>query len=817
MNLITLIIDLLAFLFANPLAVRNHTPANLGPGSAEPDSAYILAYTPYPERSRSPLCFKWSTDRTNWHSIGPDYGFLYSDYGRWGSQKRMINPVIMSDSNGFWHCVWELNETDNLFAHASSPDLVTWNRQTYFSGEEKDKFLSSLGKIKTGEGNIHKVAWKTVESLLNAYKAAAYDQQLYAEQAKDDPVRFAGLKPVTARITADGEKGKKISDMLVGIFFEDINYSADGGLYAELVQNRGFEYDPADKEGNDNTWNSTRGWTVNDGKNLVIDTVNPLHANNKHYIILRSGDMLMNEGFDGIAVKSGDHYNLSLFAKTVQKGKLIAELIDENNAVAGRTEMVVSSKNWKKYNAVITAAITMTNARLAITVSSSSNISLDHISLFPQKTFKGRSNGLRDDLASVIADMHPRFVRFPGGCVAHGDGLENMYRWKNTIGPPETRVPQRNLWGYHQSAGLGYYEYFQFCEDIGAEPVPVVPAGVPCQNSANHGHRFGGQQCGIPMEEMDTYIEEVLDLIEWANGNRYTTWGRKRAEAGHPEPFNLKYLGVGNEDLITDVFEERFRMIYEAVKLRYPEITVIGTVGPFSEGTDYREGWQLADELDIPMVDEHYYQPPAWFIYNQDFYDKYDRSKSTVYLGEYAAHLPGRPNNLETALAEAIHLISLERNGDIVRMASYAPLLAKEKHTQWNPDLIYFNNTEVKPTTGYYVQKMFGENSGGEYIASSIDVVTSNEKVRRRVACSIVRDTPTGDIIVKMVNMLPAEVNASLGISSLISGSEKVFKTVLTGKPDDRKILPAEYHVTAAEIKDISLQPYSLTILRIVK
>jgi alpha-L-arabinofuranosidase len=261
---------------------------------------------------------------------------------------------------------------------------------------------------------------------------------------------------------------------------------------------------------------------------------------------------------------------------------------------------------------------------------------LDMVSLFPKKTFKNRKNGLRPDLAETVAAIRPRFIRFPGGCVAHGDGLDNIYRWKNTIGPLEARKPQPNIWRYHQSAGLGYFEYFQYCEDIGAQPLPVLAAGVPCQNSGI-GPNGGGQQGGIPMSEMDEYVQEILDLVEWANGAANSKWGKLRAEAGHPAPFNLKYIGIGNEDLISDVFEDRFTMIYKAIRQKHPEITVIGTAGPFHEGADYRQGWALATKLQVPLVDEHYYEEPGWFINNQDYYDHYDRNKAKVYLGEYAS------------------------------------------------------------------------------------------------------------------------------------------------------------------------------------
>ena len=457
----------------------------------------------------------------------------------------------------------------------------------------------------------------------------------------------------------------------------------------------------------------------------------------------------------------------------------------------------------------------VSDARLEIAPTTAGTISLDMISLFPEKTFRNRPNGLRADLAQAIADIHPRFVRFPGGCVAHGDGLDNIYRWKNTIGPLEARKPQRNLWGYHQTAGLGYFEYFQFCEDIGAEPVPVVAAGVPCQNSACKHLVGGGQQGGIPMSEMDAYVQEILDLIEYANGDVKTEWGRKRAEAGHPKPFNLKYIGIGNEDLITDLFEERFTMLFNAVKEKHPEITVIGTVGPYSEGTDYEEGWELANKLNIPMVDEHYYQKPGWFIHNQDYYDKYDRSKSKVYLGEYAAHLPGRPNNLETALAEALYMTALERNGDIVHMTSYAPLLAKEGHTQWNPDLIYFNNEEVKPTVGYYVQQLYGQHAGDEYLTSRVIVSENSDAVQKRVAASVVRDSRTNDLIVKLVNLLPVPTQTNIVLNDIpaIEGTAELI--TLTGKPDDKQAKPATGTVRISNDFDVDLPAYSFTLIRI--
>jgi len=840
------------------------------------DSAYIFAYTQENSNGRNGLQIAWSVDGENWHVIGAGHSFVRSDYGRWGSEKRMYHPFLFRSNDGLWHCVWTLNDSDGAFAHASSNDLVNWRRQSYplvmeggnclmtaiaynrsndeylvlwqngKDGTNQQYYVSTKEfktyaptkkadeNILTGkrqeavvagireQGTVNRVAWTVVDDLIKAQQIADYQRIIWSESAATDPNRFSELQPVNATFIPDIANSKKISDMLIGIFFEDINYAADGGIYAELVQNRSFEYSPADKEGRDPAWSSQKAWSLTgNGATFEIETGQPVHQNNRHYAVVQVntvGDGLVNEGFNGIPLKTGEKYDFSVFAHTLsgKNARLLIRLTDAYGKIYAEAQTRTLSTEWKKYEMVLTSRETVANARLEIIPQAVGSVALDMISLFPQKTFKGRKNGLRADLAQVIADMNPRFVRFPGGCVAHGDGIENMYRWENTLGPPEARKPQRNLWGYHQSAGLGYYEYFLFCKDIGAEPVPVVPAGVPCQNSAHHGHPLGGQQCGIPMHEMDDYIQSILNLIEWANGDsRKTVWGRKRAEAGHPEPFNLKYLGVGNEDLITDVFEERFTMIFQAIKERYPEIQVIGTAGPFiKETTDYVEGWELADRLGIPIMDEHYYQTPGWYIHNQDYYDSYDRSKAKVYLGEYAAHLPGRPNNIETALAEALHLTTLERNGDIVVMSSYAPLLAKEGFTQWNPDLIYFNNTEVKPTAGYYVQQLFGQNAGDEYLPSGITLSNNREEVGKRVAVSFVRDSKSNDLIVKIVNLLPVAVHATVDLQGIELAGNDAVKTVLTGAPDDRNVKPTTSTLVVSEKFTSELPAYSLSVLR---
>ncbi|MHB9055016.1 MAG: alpha-L-arabinofuranosidase C-terminal domain-containing protein [Paludibacteraceae bacterium] len=831
--------------------------------SSKPDSVYLLSYASTINGGRKGMHFAWSNDRVDWNSVGNGFSYVRSDYGPWGSQKRMLSPFLICANDGKWHAIWSLNEKDSKFAHAASGNLVNWQRQSYpeikegnfinpivkydtksklytiiYESDGKSKSITTsdfkiysaekeidLSEVKDpriatvigGEnvtGIVQHVSWKVLDQLQKYAELKDYKNLLYSETMSQDDVRFAGLKPVYVTATALPEKSKQISDMLVGIFFEDINYAADGGIYAELVQNRSFEYAPSDKNNRDKAWNHTYAWSLSDESDILFESSAPVHPNNPTYAVLsvkNSGVALSNTGFGGIVVKKGDKYDFSVFTRQIsgKTSKVKVRLTDEKGIVLAENTVKLPSVKWSEQQAVLTAQRSSEKAKLEFIPSGNGKLAVDMISLFPQKTFKGRKNGLREDLAQTLAEMKPKFIRFPGGCVSHGDGIDNIYHWKNTVGPVETRKAQRNIWNYHQTAGLGYFEYFQFCEDIGAAPLPVVAAGVPCQNS-NH----GGQNGGIPMCDMDDYVQDVLDLIDWANGDPKTSkWARMRADAGHPKPFNLKYVGVGNEDLITDVFEERFKMIYNALKQKHPEIVVIGTVGPFYEGTDYDEGWDLATRLKVPMVDEHYYVSPGWYIHNQDFYDYYDRSKSKVYLGEYASHLPGRPNNLETALTEALQLINLERNGDVVSMASYAPLLAKEGYTQWNPDMIYFNNTEVKPTVGYYVQKMFGNNSGNLYIPAKLNLSSERDDVKKRIAISIVKDSHTDDLILKMVNLLPVSVNQKLELP--VPTDSKMIKSVLTGNPADKKLTPSTSQITFVRDSVIELPAYSLTILRI--
>lgn len=623
---------------------------------------------------------------------------------------------------------------------------------------------------------------------------------------------------------------KKISPGLFGLFFEDINYSADGGLYAELVQNRSFEYDPTEQK----NWNPFSFWEyISPGFSygqISVETSSPVHPNNPHYIILdvehvgheakftgESGVGIKNYGFNGIVIRKGEKYNFSMFARLLSGSAVSVKvsLQDTKGRVLAEQILSTSSDDWKKYEAGLTPAESKDSANLVIMLITEGKIAIDVVSLFPVKTFRNHENGLRADLAQTLADMKPGFVRFPGGCLVHGDGLGNMYKWKNTIGPIEQRKEQRNIWGYHQTAGLGYFEYFRFCEDIGAKPLPVLPAAVSCQNSGGTWRVGGTGQKAIPIDEMKEYIQEVLDLIEWANGPETSVWGSKRAAAGHPAPFNLEYVGIGNEEKITPEFEERFRMIFNAVKEKHPEITVIGTVGPGQDGDDFTKGWKLANDIKIPVVDEHYYIGPDWFISNQHRYDSYNRNGAQVYLGEYATW----GNKMQNAIAEAAYMTSLERNGDVVMMASYAPLFAKAGFTQWKTDMIFFDNVRICLTPNYYVQKLFSANQGDVYFNN---VILKNEK-DTTLAASCVQDSNTGDIILKLVNTgnNSCIFHINLAGFKILPDAEM---TLLTGNADDEntfetpnRVVPRLSSFKVSSKFEYSATAMSLTVIRIKK
>ncbi|MCH5224254.1 MAG: carbohydrate binding domain-containing protein [Muribaculaceae bacterium] len=792
-----------------------------------------------PESGEGGLRFAIRNNKGHWEEIGHNFNFVSSDFGAWGSGKKMFNPVLIFDK-GEWKLIFAANKKASVYGMAETADLINWRPQEYITDAEwlnsplnpKDKQINiKIGKHKHN-GRIIDVD-DTVIKNLKAYVTKRTDlQTLYSETTREDDKRFKNLDNIKGTLKIYPQT-KEISPLLLGIFFEDINYAADGGLYGELIQNRDFEYKQG--EAHNKEWDADYGWQLH-GKDirLQICNENPISLNNPHYaritILAENSDDkngLINEGFDGITLKKGEAYKFKVTGRSSSEMLLEIELLSKDQKVITQTEIIIEpGDEWKDYSAIFNVPEDYSEAMLKISPRFIGEVDLDMISLFPENTYKGRENGLRKDLAETLAALKPRFVRFPGGCVAHGNGLDNSYDWKGSIGPLKDRKPLSNLWGYHQTRGLGYHEYFLFCEDIGAEPLPVLAAGVPCQNSSNPS-RFTvdditlyGQQQGVPIDSMGAYIQDIIDLIEYANGPVSSEWGSRRAEAGHPEPFNLKYIGIGNEDMITEVFKERFELIQDAIKRIYPEITIIGTTGPFYEGADYVEGWNFARKRNVDMVDEHYYVEPAWLIYNQNFYDNYDREGPKVYLGEWAAHLPDRSSTIETALAEALYITALERNGDVVRMSSYAPLLAKKGHTQWRPDLIYFDNDSVYPTTDYQMMRLAGENSGDRYVYSKLDIKSDNDKVKARVAASVVNDSTTGETILKLVNMLPVETDIniepdqSINLTGLYGRPYKV--TTLSGRPDQTEAdIKEDSKIFSDSDLEITLPPYSFTIIRI--
>ena len=794
----------------------------------------------------------------SWHEIGKLFD---SDYGPWGEEKRMYNPYILRASDGTWRAVFQVNDHAPCFAAVYSTDLITWRPQDYprmsvrgcfspiiiekengfdihFASSDQGMRMTSatpdfrhftpdrpadrVFKIrrdnaivdgKEQEGQLISVPDEVVEQLLAWHAKQRLDQELSRETLTEDQTKLlpllnttniGGEKAVEATLYVNADQEKPISDKLVGIFFEDISYAADGGLYAELIQNRDFEYNEKDFSRGDNHWTATTAWQA-DGE-ITVSTDQPLSATNPHHVVVDTKE-LWNTGWDGIHLKKGDKYNFLFYVRNIDKAKKQFTIVlrNKNGLACEPVSITAKGKLWDCYKAEITATQDCSDAVLAIIPKGKNRAAVDMVSLFPQDTYKG--HGLRKDLAEAIAALHPKFVRFPGGCMTHGQGIDNIYHWHHSIGKWQDRQPDFNIWRYHQTRGLGFFEYFQWCEDMGAEPLPVLAAGVPCQNSAANADGYAGQQGGIPMSEMPSYIEEILNMIEWANGDPATSrWAKMRADAGHPQPFNLKYIGIGNEDIISTDFEERCLMICKAIRKRYPNLIICGTVGPFHDpSSDYVEGWKFAREHAklFDLVDEHYYESTGWFLNNQHYYDQYDRQGPKVYLGEWAS----RSRTMESALVEAMHLCHVERNGDVVEMTSYAPLLCNEKHQNWNPDLIYFNNEAVTLTPSYETQRLFGTHDGDRYTPSVLD---AEPEVSHRVATSIVRNSATGKTYLRLVNALP--VSLSLHVPDVTFPSQPVYEG-FCGQPADKTVTPITQLIVSDN--DIQLPPYSVVNIQI--
>ncbi|MFF5145811.1 alpha-L-arabinofuranosidase C-terminal domain-containing protein [Streptomyces sp. NPDC013157] len=530
----------------------------------------------------------------------------------------------------------------------------------------------------------------------------------------------AGLLPAPAHaedvtdysITVDpAAQGAKIDKTMYGVFFEDINRAADGGLYAELVQNRSFEYTADDNK----SYTPLTAWTVT-GTAQVVNDDGRLNARNRDYLSLSAGSAVTNSGYNtGIRVEDGKKYDFSVWARADSGTALTVGLSDSGGTLATARRVAVKKHGWARYKATFTATRTSSDGRL--TVASSGAAALDMVSLFPRDTYKHEPNGLRKDLAEKIAALHPGFVRFPGGCLVNTGSMQDYseasgyqrkrsYQWKDTVGPVETRATNANFWGYNQSYGLGYYEYFRFAEDIGAMPLPVVPALVT---------GCGQNQAVDDDALLERHIQDTLDLIEFANGPVTSKWGALRARMGHPKPFHLTHIEVGNEENLPQQFFARFTRFRTAIQAKYPYMRVISNSGPDDSGTTFDTAWQLNKDAKVDMVDEHYYNSPQWFLQNNDRYDSYDRSGPKVFVGEYASG----GNTFKNGLAEAAYMTGLERNADVVKLASYAPLFANEDYVQWSPDMVWFNNHASWGSANYEVQKLFMNNVGDQVVPST--------------------------------------------------------------------------------------------------
>mgnify|MGYP002729290044 FL=1 len=575
--------------------------------------------------------------------------------------------------------------------------------------------------------------------------------------------------------------GAKVQPTMYGIFFEDINYAADGGLYGELVKNRSFEFPDA-----------LMGWKAF-GK-FEVKNDGPFERC-PHYVVLGysghndAATGLQNEGYFGIGIEKGEDYRFSVWAKAVSGDATVeVSLVDEStmdeHQEFATAKLKVSGNEWKKYELVLKPTKTVQKANLRLLLKGKNSVALEHVSLFPKHTFKDRDNGMRRDLAQALYDLHPGVFRFPGGCIVEGSSLDQRYQWKNSIGPVENRPLNGNRWlstfnyrlfpDYYQSYGLGFYEYFLLSEDIGAEPLPVLNVGMACQYQ-----NWNNPKAHVPVDSLQPYIQDCLDLIEFANGDVNTTWGKKRAEMGHPAPFNLKFLAVGNEQWDT-LYYERLRPFVKAIKAKYPNIKLIGTSGPDSEGEMFDKGWKAMKELKADLVDEHFYRDEHWFLSHGLRYEGYDRKGPKVFAGEYACHGKGKKwNHFETSLYEAAFMTDLERNADVVDMATYAPLFAHVDGWQWRPDMIWYDNTRMFKTVSYYVQQMYACNKGTNVLPLTMNgKAVAGQEGQDGLFASAVVDKQKGEVIVKVANTSDKTQEVTLNLNGM-KGSRSASLTTL--------------------------------------
>jgi len=621
--------------------------------------------------------------------------------------------------------------------------------------------------------------------------------------------------------------GAAIPKTLFGLFFEDINFGADGGLYPERIKNRSFEFP-----------NPMMGWKPLDrgdgkGQLQIFDRGSINDTPNSHYLRIKSsgngkGFGVSNEGFRGIGVDKNTEYTFSIRARRVDGSPVALRVeVEDGDHTIGETQVGTFTNVWKTYTATLKPIETSTKSRLNLLLQGNGTVEVDLVSLFPKDTWQNRPNGLRNDLVQLLKEMKPGFLRFPGGCIVEGRTLDQRYQWKTTIGDLEERQLIINRWNtefnwrptpdYFQSFGLGYYEYFLLSEDIGAEPLPILNCGMACQ--------FNSGELA-PLEDLDHFIQDAIDLIEFANAPVKTKWGRKRAEMGHPRPFNLKMIGIGNEQWGPQ-YVERYEVFAKVLKQKYPNIALVTSAGPSPEGERFDFLWQKMRELKADLIDEHYYMPPKWFRENSGRYDNYPRTGPKVFAGEYAAQSVAiasvdNRNNWECALSEAAFITGLERNSDVVRMSSYAPLFGHVDAWQWTPNMIWFDNLRSFGTPNYYVQKMFSVNQGTRLLPILIDGSPKNGQAELYASGSL--DETTGEVIVKIVNTGSASKEVQIALTG-VNNIRKVGRAFVLQSEDLKsensldhptRLSPGEkqLQVTGNHFSH-SLLPRSFTVLRI--
>lgn len=611
-----------------------------------------------------------------------------------------------------------------------------------------------------------------------------------------------------------------------GIFFEDINLAADGGIYAELVKNRSFEF-----------FQPLMGWKImkpDTTTGVTILNRSETNPDNPRFarISIAPGEPsfgLSNEGFRGIGIKKGVTYHFSVFARDEagSKVRMRIELVNPQGEVIGASNLVPHSESWKREEISFQATATEQKARLNIWFEGEGSLDLDMISLFPDDTWKNRPGGLRADLVQLLADLKPGFIRFPGGCIVEGRELETRYQWKKTIGNTADRKLIVNRWNtefkrrytpdYFQSFGMGFFEYFQLAEDLGAEPLPILSCGMACQyNTAEL----------VPLDQLDPYLQDAIDLVEFANGTTDSKWGKIRAQMGHPAPFNLKMIGVGNEQW-GNQYIERYKIFAKAITEKYPSIKIVSSAGPAPNGKNFDFASSELKKLNAQIVDEHYYEKPDWFLANATRYDNYDRNSFKIFAGEYAAHgaktgIPESHNHWKCALSEAAFMTGLERNAAVVQLCSYAPLFAHVDGWQWTPDLIWFDNLRSYGTVNYYVQKLFSNNKGTEVLPMlrANKPMTGLDGLYDSATC----DRHSHEIILKLVN----SKGEPQSVKVLLDGTRKLSKkaTITTLQSDDLSTFNSIEHPTVltpvenekiikGKTVDQVLAPYSFTVIKI--